>query len=191
MRISPLNFNAYSCKNQIKRSNIAKNSINFQSNGVYAGSFDPITIGHMDVIKRSSGLFDTLTVLVAKNPDKKGFLPVEDRVKLIEKSIQDEGLTNVKVKSENGMTVGFAKDNDAQYLVRGLRNGKDFEGEIDLFMINNRLNSNIDTVLIPTKPDLSMISSSNVRGILKAGGDVSNFVPKCVSEYFKNQEAIK
>ena len=161
--------------------------MNFEGNGVYAGSFDPITIGHMDVIKRSSGLFDTLTVLVAKNPDKKGFLPVEDRVKLIEEAVKEEGLNNVKVAYDNGLTVNFAKEQNAQYLVRGLRNGKDFEGELDLFMINNRLDSNLDTVFIPTKPDMSMISSSNVRGILKAGGDVSNFVPKCVSEFLNNR----
>lgn len=178
MRIAPVSMVNYYQNNKTKTQPVA-----FEAKGVYPGSFDPITNGHLDVIKRASKLFDSLTVLVAVNPEKKGFLGLEQRVQLIRKAVSDIGLKNVDVAEHTGMTTGFAKSNDAEFMVRGLRDEKDFESEKLLFEINKKLEPDVDTVFIPTSPETSMISSSTVRNIFKFGGDVSNFVPNCVSEF--------
>ncbi|MBD5402428.1 pantetheine-phosphate adenylyltransferase [bacterium] len=150
----------------------------FCAKGIYPGSFDPITNGHLDIIKRASKLFDELTVLIAINPEKKEFLPLSQRMKLIIKSVKD--LTNVKVASYSGLTTDFAKLSNSDFMVRGIRDVNDFEYEKNLFEINKKNNSNIETIFIPTNPETAGISSSVVRNINKIGGNVSNFVPECV-----------
>lgn len=167
------------------KKNMNSRQITFDAKGVYAGSFDPVTLGHMDVIKRAANMFENLIVLVAKNPDKKGFLPVEKRLELLTEAIKAANLKNVSVESTSGFTTLFAKSEGVDYMVRGLRDAKDFEGEMSLFNINRKLEPKVDTVFIPTSPETSMISSSVVRSIYNMGGDVSNFVPKCVSDFLK------
>jgi len=172
--------------NQVKRrANVNSSHIAFEARGVYAGSFDPVTLGHMDVIKRAANMFEDLIVLVAKNPDKKGFLPVEKRLELLSEAIKEANLKNVSVESSSGFTTTFAKSEGADYLVRGLRDAKDFDGEMSLFNINRKLEPKVDTVFLPTAPETSMISSSVVRTIYNMGGDISNFVPKCVNDFLK------
>lgn len=173
MIINPIQINNIYSKNSS-----SKKSTNFNAKGVYPGSFDPITNGHLDIIKRAAKLFDELIVLIAINPEKKEFLPMTQRIKLIMKSIKD--LTNVKVAGYQGLTTNFAQIKHCDFMVRGLRDTNDFEYEKKLAEINKKINPNIETVFIPTNPETSMISSSVVRNIHNIGGNISNFVPQCV-----------
>lgn len=177
MKVNSIQSNNIYLKN--RNSNKSKTlSQNFCAKGVYPGSFDPITNGHLDIINRSAKLFDELTVLVAINPEKKVFLPLSNRVQLIKKAIKD--FANVKVASYSGLTTDFAQFTNSDFMVRGLRDSNDFEYEKKLFEINKKINPNIETIFIPTNPETSMISSSVVRNIYNIGGNVSNFVPECV-----------
>jgi pantetheine-phosphate adenylyltransferase len=111
---------------------------------LYAGSFDPITLGHLDIIKQSTEIFDKVIIGVTYNPEKQGFFTIKDRVKLIQECIKN--IPNCEVYSYEGLTVNFAKEHDANVLVRGLRNSADLEYEIQLAKINNDLANNIKTV---------------------------------------------
>ncbi len=152
---------------------------------VYAGSFDPITKGHMEIIKTAAQMFDKIIVLVAKNPTKKGFIPADNRVTLIEEAVKEAQLTNVVVDSAPNdlLTVEYARQNNAAVLIRGVRGSADIDGEMQLAEINARLNANIRTVLLPANSAYAAISSSAVRGILACHGDVTDFVPTAVSKY--------
>ena len=151
---------------------------------IYAGSFDPITNGHIDILKRGAEIFDKVIIAVSYNVDKKAFLPVETRVKLIEESIS--GITNVEVDYYAGLTVEYAKKRNASFLLRGLRTSKDFEYETQLCQMNYVLDRNIETIFIISKPEYSFISSSAVREIFMNNGDVSDIVPKPVNSYLKS-----
>lgn len=177
MFVNPINVNSIYQNNRNSHKS-ASFYPQFGAKGIYPGSFDPITNGHLDIIKRASKLFDELTVLIAINPEKKEFLPLSQRLKLIIKSVKD--LTNVKVASYSGLTTNFAKLKDSDFMVRGIRNTTDFEYEKNLFEINKKINPNVETIFIPTNPETAVISSSVVRNIHKIGGNVSNFVPECV-----------
>lgn len=148
---------------------------------LYAGSFDPITNGHLDLVKEASNIFDRLIILVARNSKKQGFLPFEKRVELIEQSI--DGLKNVSVDTFEGLTVDYAKAHDVKYLLRGMRSGTDFDNEMQISNINRLLNPDIRTVVLFSSPDNNAISSSVVREIFANHGDFSRFVPKPVAEY--------
>lgn len=148
---------------------------------VYAGSFDPITLGHLDILKNGSEIFDKVLIAVARNPEKKGLLETEERVRLIKESTKD--INNVEVFSFEGLTVDFAKEHNADFLIRGLRNSADFEYENDLAQINHKLNKDIQTVFLTAKPEHSFISSSAVRELLSHKCDLSDFVPKTAAEY--------
>ena len=151
---------------------------------IFAGSFDPITNGHLDILKSGTEIFDKVIVAVSYNVNKKGFLPVETRVKLIEESIK--WLKNAEVDYYAGLTVEYARKRGASVLLRGLRNAQDFEYETQLSQNNAELDGNIKSVYLITKPEYSFISSSAVREIFQNGGDVSKFVPKQVALYLKN-----
>ena len=148
---------------------------------IYPGSFDPITKGHLDILKNASGIFDKVIIAVARNGEKKGFLSTEERVELIKKSI--EGLDNVEVDAFEGLTIEYAKKRGAEILIRGLRAVSDFEYEMQLSQTNSALYKDIKTVFLITKPEYNFISSSAVREILVNKGDISAFVPDAVSEY--------
>lgn len=148
---------------------------------IYPGSFDPITKGHLDILKNASGIFDKVIIAVARNGEKKGFLSTEERVKLIKKSI--EGLDNVEVDAFEGLTIEYAKKQGAEILIRGLRAVSDFEYEMQLSQTNSALCDEIKTVFLTTKPKYNFISSSTIREILQNNGDISKFVPQAVNEY--------
>lgn len=148
---------------------------------IYPGSFDPITKGHLDILKNASGIFDKVIIAVARNGEKKGFLSTEERAELIKKSI--EGLDNVEVDAFEGLTIEYAKKRGAEILIRGLRAVSDFEYEMQLSQTNSALCDEIKTVFLTTKPKYNFISSSTIREILQNNGDISKFVPQAVNEY--------
>ena len=149
---------------------------------IYPGSFDPITNGHIDILKSGSEIFDKVIIAVSYNVNKKGFLPIDKRVELIKKSVSH--IKNVEVDTFTGLTVEYAKKQNADVLLRGLRTSFDFEYELQLSQTNNALYNNLKTVFLITKPEYNFISSSMVREILANKGDISKFVPKAVNEYF-------
>ena len=154
---------------------------------IYPGSFDPVTKGHLDILKTASGIFDKVIVAVLNNPNKKGFLSIEERVMLIKSSITE--LKNVEVDCFEGLTVEYAKMKGANILIRGLRAVSDFEYEMQLSQANSALSKDIKTVFLTTKPKYNFISSSAVREIFSFGGDISLFVPEPVEDYLKKQFA--
>ncbi|MBO5948871.1 pantetheine-phosphate adenylyltransferase [bacterium] len=158
---------------------------------IYPGSFDPITKGHLDVLKKASKMFDKVIIAVLKNSSKKGFLPIEDRVKLIRQSVKD--IENVEVDSFDGLTIEYARKKGANILIRGLRAVSDLEYEMQISQTNSALAPEIDTVFLITKPKYNFISSSIVKEIASTGGDVSKFVPQVVFEYLndKYKERLK
>ncbi len=163
-----------------------RNNTQNQKTAIYPGSFDPITKGHLDVLERASKMFDRVIIAVLKNSSKKSFLPVSDRVKLIQESI--EGLDNVEVDSFEGLTIEYAQSKGAHFLIRGLRAVSDFEYELQLCQTNSALAPDIDTVFLTTKPKYNFISSSIVKELSDFGTDVSKFVPKSVVEYLQKQK---
>ena len=158
---------------------------------LYAGTFDPITNGHLDIIKRSMKFCKQLVIAVGFNPAKKTLLDSSQREMLINKIINTElnflDSTNIKVEIFEGLLADYAKQVGADILIRGIRSVSDFEYEINLANINKTLAPNIETVFLPTSPELGVVSSSAVKEIAKYGGDISKFVPSYVAEYIKSQ----
>lgn len=148
---------------------------------IYPGSFDPITNGHIDIIKSGTEIFDKVIIAVSKNIGKEGFLPIDTRVNLIKESLKD--FENIEVTSYEGLTVDFAKNCGAKVLIRGLRNSLDFEYEMEMAQTNSALCCDIKTVFLTAKPEHNYISSSAVREILINKGDISKLVPNPVLEY--------
>jgi len=150
---------------------------------VFPGSFDPITNGHIDIIKKALKLFDKIYVLIAINDEKAGRFTFEDRMLMAITATKDLG--NVDVVSTQGFTVDFAKSVNASYLIRGIRDEKDFMFEKKLSYENKRLNKNIETILFVADDKLASISSSYVISLHKEGKDVSQYVPECVIDKLK------
>ncbi len=148
---------------------------------LYPGSFDPITNGHLDVIKRISKLFDKVVIAVLKNEDKNELIPLSDRLKLIKESIK--GIKNVTVESFSGLTVVYAKSKGVDVIVRGLRAPSDFEYELEMSQINYFLSNGLDTLFIMTNPAFSFIRSSRVKEVADLGGEVKELVPSPVYKY--------
>ena len=153
---------------------------NFKAKGIYPGSFDPVTNGHFDIIKRAANFLDSLVVAVGINPEKIPFLTPKQRVNLIKKSVKS--MKNVSVEAYEGMTVDFAKEQNADLMIRGVRNQADYEFEQKVLEFNRKLNPNIDTVILPTNPAVENISSSLVRKNFAEGKDVSELVPEPVRQ---------
>jgi pantetheine-phosphate adenylyltransferase len=147
---------------------------------IYPGSFDPITNGHIDVIKRASRIFDQVTIAVSQNINKKSFLSEKEKIEAINLSL--EGLKNVEVIAFDSLLVEFAKKINAQIILRGLRAVSDFEYEFQLAGMNKHLDKNIETFFLTPSEEFSNISSSLVREILMLGGDISSFVPQKVEK---------
>ena len=152
---------------------------------IYPGSFDPITLGHLDVLSDGAKMFDKVIIAVLNNSSKKGFLPVEERVQLIKECVKD--MPNVEVDSFDGLTVEYAKKKNATILLRGLRAVSDFEYEMQLSQTNRALSEDIKTVFLMTKPEYNFISSSTVKEILQNNGDISKFVSPEVNDYLINK----
>ena len=141
---------------------------------LFPGSFDPFTLGHADIVRRALEVFDGVVVAVGYNEQKKGWLPVEERVEAIRKLYKDE--PRVMVESYTGLTVDFAKARGIGVIVRGVRTTADFEYEMQMADVNRRL-AGIETLLLPASPQLASLSSSIVRELASFGHDVSAFLP--------------
>lgn len=145
---------------------------------IYPGSFDPVTLGHLDIIKRASKIVDELIVSVLNNNSKSPLFSVEKRVKMLEEVVKD--IPNVKVMSFEGLLVDFAKSVDAQIIVRGLRAVTDFEYELQMSQTNMVLDDDIDTIFFTTSLEYAYLSSSTVKEAAYFGADISRFVPEPV-----------
>jgi pantetheine-phosphate adenylyltransferase len=145
---------------------------------VYAGSFDPFTNGHMDIVERALKMFDTVIILVAISPAKKEFLSKNERMSLLNKIfIENE---RVKVDSWDGLIVDYVESNNVSAIVRGLRPTGDFEIEFQMASMNRKLNPNAETVFFTTGENLYYISSSLVKEVFNHGGDIKGFVPAVI-----------
>ena len=153
---------------------------------IYPGSFDPITKGHLDILKSGTEIFDKVIIAVARNSEKNAFLSVDERVKLIKESVKD--IPNVEVDSFEGLTIDYARAKGAQILLRGLRAVSDFEYEMQLSQTNSALSKDVKTVFLITKPKYNFISSSTIREIYLNNGDISMFVPEPVYEYLSKSK---
>ncbi len=147
---------------------------------IYPGSFDPITLGHLDIIDRSSRLFEKVIVAVLSNQNKQPLFSVETRVQQIARSTNK--LSNVEVDSFSGLTVDYAKLRNAEFLIRGLRVLSDFEKELQMAHTNKTLWQGIETVFLATSTEYSFLSSSVVKEIARFGGAIDHLVPKNVAE---------
>ena len=146
---------------------------------IYPGSFDPVTLGHLDLIQRSSKMFDEVIVCILNNASKKSPLfSIEERVKML--GDVTAGYTNVTVASSEGLLVDFAKENGVNIIVRGLRGTTDFDFELQMAQANKTISSDIETVFLATDPRYSFISSSMVKEFASYGKSVSGFVPEQV-----------
>ncbi|MFM1993419.1 MAG: pantetheine-phosphate adenylyltransferase [Actinomycetota bacterium] len=153
---------------------------------IYPGSFDPITLGHLSVIKRAQA-FSDLTVLVVHNPNKRSLFSVAERIELIEKSLMELGLDSVKVRSlQEGLLATEAKRLSAQIIIKGLRTAADLDYELQFASMNRDL-TGVETVFLPTEPAFSQTSSSLIREVASLGGDVSKHVTKTVLEALRTK----
>jgi pantetheine-phosphate adenylyltransferase len=156
---------------------------------VYAGSFDPPTLGHMDIVKRAAPLFDTLYVLVAYNTTKNQLFTVDERVAMLKKSCADLKL-NVKIASHQGLVVNFCDSVGARILIRGIRAVSDFEKEFQIATMNRHLNDQIESLHIMTDEKYFYLSSSLVKEVAMMGTDMSKLVPKIVAEALEHRLKI-
>jgi len=146
---------------------------------IYPGSFDPITLGHLDIIRRAAQLFDQVIVTVLRNPNKVPLFPVETRLEQIRRSVTD--LDNVEVDSFDGLAVTYAHTRQAKVLIRGLRVLSDFERELQMAHTNATLSQQIETVFLATSTEYGFLSSSLVKEIAKFGGPIDHLVPPHVA----------
>ena len=146
---------------------------------VFAGSFDPVTLGHVDIVKRGAAMTDKLYVVVMENVRKKCMFSVGQRLGMLEKALS--GIENVVVESHEGLLTDYVADKKADFVIRGVRNAMDFEYERDMAVVNSQL-GNVETFLLITKPEYSGISSGLVRELLQFGGDPRGFVPDEIIE---------
>lgn len=147
---------------------------------VYAGSFDPLTNGHVDLIRRGSGLVQTLYIAVGQNPRKNYLFSIEERTQMIKESVSD--LTNVEVKAFGGLLVDFCRDVNAGIILRGLRAVADFEYEFQMGLANKDLAPEIETLFMLTCPETIFVSSSIVKEIAVGGHPIDRYVPPCVAK---------
>jgi pantetheine-phosphate adenylyltransferase len=157
---------------------------------LYPGSFDPITLGHLDVIGRAAGLFDRLTVGVLVNPRKTPMLALDERVAVIGEAIDEllgEASSRIDVATFDGLTVDYARQIEARFIVRGLRAVSDFEIELQMAHTNRKLAPDVDTIFLMTALEHAYLSSTLVKEIAGFGGDVSRMVPAAVVRRLRGQ----
>jgi pantetheine-phosphate adenylyltransferase len=154
---------------------------------IYPGSFDPVTIGHLDIIIRACKIFDKVIVAVPINPDKHASFSVEERMDLLRRAIDAEGIKNAEVDSVEGLLADYAEEKNIQVLIKGLRAMSDFEYEFQMALTNKRLNSELETMFLATSAENMFLSSSMVKQIAGFGGDISSFVPACILDTIKER----
>ena len=148
---------------------------------IYPGSFDPVTFGHLDVIRRAASIFDELTVSVLNNTQKTPLFSVEERVRILEEATKE--LPNVKVDSFSGLLINYAREKDVHIAIRGLRAITDFEYELQIAQTNRKLsNGELDTIFLTTSLEYAYLSSSSVKEIAEFHGDISQCVPDFVAK---------
>lgn len=152
---------------------------------IYAGSFDPFTNGHHEIVLRGLELFDELVILVAVSNSKKALFSLSERVAMIREHYKTE--TRIKVDSSEGLLVDYATKHQIGFILRGLRPTGDFDYEFHMASMNNELQPLVDTVFLMTRKDYSCVSSSAIREILACGGDVSKFVPNVIYSHLKKR----
>ncbi|MCI5699597.1 MAG: pantetheine-phosphate adenylyltransferase [Lachnospiraceae bacterium] len=156
---------------------------------VYPGTFDPVTYGHLDVIRRASVLFDEIIIGVLHNYRKSPLFSVEERVNILKEVTKD--IPNIKIKSFEGLSVDFVRDCGAQIIVRGLRAITDFEYELQMAQTNRILEPGIDTMFLTTSLEYAYLSSTTVKEVAYFGEDISKFVPPYVAEQIQNKLKAK
>jgi len=147
---------------------------------VYPGSFDPITNGHLDIIRRSQGLFDLIIIAVNDNPSRDYLFRGEERVRMVKEVLGD--LSHIEVERFEGLLVDYARDKGAGFIIRGLRALSDFEYEFQMDLMNRRLNPHIETIYLMTNQDYSYLSSSIIKEIVRLRGSTSGLIPDSVRE---------
>ena len=145
---------------------------------VYAGSFDPVTLGHLDLIERSASLFDEVVVAVGRHATKKSFFSFDERAAMLREVTKD--MPNVRIESFDGLLIHFCERMGARVVVRGLRAATDFEYELQIAHANADMAPGVDTVFLPTRTRYGFVSASLVREIASHGGDVSHYAPRVV-----------
>lgn len=154
---------------------------------VYPGSFDPITLGHIDIVTRAARLFDRIIMAVVNNPSKTPFLATADRMQLLKEGVSH--LDNVEVESFEGLTVNFAKAKKANIIIRGLRAVSDFEYEFKMSQMNKTLNPKIETIFMMASLEYQFMSSSLVQEVSRFGGDISQVVPPEVIKHLESHKS--
>ncbi|HHU93056.1 MAG TPA: pantetheine-phosphate adenylyltransferase [Halanaerobiaceae bacterium] len=155
---------------------------------VYPGSFDPVTNGHLDIIKRSAQIFDQVIVAVFKNPQKQPLFTMEERVDLLKEVTKE--LDNVSVDSFSGLTMDYVRSKKAIAIIRGLRAVSDFEGEFQMALLNKELNREVETIFFMTDIKYAYLSSSAVKEVAQFGGNIDGLVPDLVKKALKEKYAL-
>lgn len=154
------------------------------SSPVFPGCFDPITNGHVDIVRRAVSIFGRLTVAILENPSKQWLIPIAKRIELVEKTLEVNGIVDVEVVSFQGLLVDLLRRLNSKTIIRGIRGGTDFDYELNLSRANHHLHPGVDTCFLMAHKDCSFISSSLVQQIVHFGGDISNLVPATIVDYF-------
>lgn len=152
---------------------------------VFAGSFDPPTNGHLDIIQRASKLFESIDIVVSINPEKKYMFNDDERISMMQELIKD--YKNATVHGYKGLIVNYCKQVNAKVLIRGIRSSNDFGYEFDLALMNQNLNPEIETVFFQTKEKYAIVKSSSIKQLAQFGGDISRMVPKIVEDALKDK----
>lgn len=154
---------------------------------IFPGSFDPLTLGHLDLIERGLRFADELVIAVMVNPDKKGFFTADERVSLIDAACRERGLSRYKVVVDSGLLVDLAKKERCSLVIRGVRNTADLDSESSMARANALLSPGLETIFLPASQKTMDISSSLIRQIAALKGDVTHFVPTCVKQALKER----
>ena len=162
--------------------------MNFKKNAVYPGTFDPITNGHHDLVRRAAGIFDRVVVAIAANPNKAPMFTLEKRIEMAQRVLVD--VPNVGVMGFSGLTVDFAREQNAHVVIRGLRAVSDFEFEFQLANMSRHLSRDVEHVFLTPQEQFTFISSTLVREIASLGGDVSEFVHPIVAEELRHRAPL-
>ena len=149
------------------------------------GSFDPVTLGHVDIIKRASKMFDRVIVAVLVNSSKSPSFSIDERIELLEEATKD--IDNVEIASFDGLLAQYCKERGVNAIVKGLRAVSDFDYEFQMAITNKKLNPDLETIFLTADADSMYLSSSMVRSVASMGGDISNFVPACVLDRIVNK----
>ena len=159
-----------------------------QITAVCPGSFDPVTLGHLDIISRASAMFDRVLVVVMSNPEKKPCFSVEERMDMLHMAISAaNGIKNTQIDTYTGLLANYVREKNASAIVKGLRAVSDFEYEFQMALTNEKLNPRAETVFLTTRSENMYLSSSIVRAVGSMGGDISDFVPPVIHDAIKKR----